>query len=171
MRLAIISLCRNNTVLILLSNTERNFYMPPHSLFHSPVAADPIIVSLVRVSSTVVRVEWSQPSGGASVTGYVIHYSDGSTDRSMAASSTSADITGLVSDGRTYSISVEATSEQLSGESDAVDITEARELYPSEGAIYVTHNWNSSFIDLVILNTNVMYACISLVEPAPCPPI
>ena len=72
------------------------------------------------------------------MTGYTVHYSDGSTDRSMsvAASSTSADITSLISDGRTYSISVEATSEQLSGESDTVDITvEARELYCSEGAM------------------------------------
>ena len=53
------------------------------------------------------------------MTGYTVHYSDGSTDRSMsvAASSTSADITGLTN-GRTYSISVEATSEHLSGKSD-----------------------------------------------------
>ena len=58
------------------------------------------------------------------MTGYVVHYSDGSTDRSMsaAASSTSADITGLVNDGRTYSISVEATSEHLSGESEPLTI-------------------------------------------------
>ena len=58
------------------------------------------------------------------MTGYVVHYSDGSTDRSLsvAASSTSTDITGLVKDGRTYSISVEATSEQLSGESPIVDV-------------------------------------------------
>ena len=59
------------------------------------------------------------------MTGYTVHYSDGSTDRSMsaAASSTSVDITGLVNDGRTYSISVEATSEQLSGESETMNIT------------------------------------------------
>ena len=81
-------------------------------------------MSLVQVSATAVRVEWSQPSGGASVTGYVLHYSDGSTDRSMSAavSSTSADITGLVNDSRTYSISVEATSEHLSGESEPLTI-------------------------------------------------
>ena len=81
-------------------------------------------MSLVQVSATAVRVEWSQPSGGASVTGYVVHCSDHSTDRSMsvAASSTSADITGLVNDGRTYSISVEATSEHLSGESEPLTI-------------------------------------------------
>ena len=80
-------------------------------------------MSLVQVSATAVRVEWSQPSGGASVTGYVVHYSDGSTVRSMsaAASSTSADITGLTN-GRINFISVEATSEQLSGESEPLTI-------------------------------------------------
>ena len=95
----------------------------PLSPLFSLVATDPTIVSLVQVSATTVRVEWSQPSGGASVTGYTVHYSDGSTDRSMSASSTSADITGLVNDGRPYSISVEATSEHLSGESASQDIT------------------------------------------------
>ena len=57
------------------------------------------------------------------MTGYTVHYSDGSTDMSMAASSTSADITGLTNDGRTYSISVEVTSEHLSGESETMNIT------------------------------------------------
>ena len=58
------------------------------------------------------------------MTGYVVHYSDDSTVRSMSAavSSTSADITGLVNDSRTYSISVEATSEHLSGESEPLTI-------------------------------------------------
>ena len=53
------------------------------------------------------------------MTGYVVHYSDGTTDRmkSVAASSTSTDITGLTS-GLTYTISVEATSQHLSGESE-----------------------------------------------------
>ena len=92
-----------------------------HSLLHSPVATDPTIVSLEQVSATTVRVEWSQPSGGASVTGYTVHYSDGSTDRSMSASSISADITGLTN-GRTYSISVEAASEHLSGQSETMTI-------------------------------------------------
>ena len=45
------------------------------------VASDPVITSLEPISSSSVRVEWSQPSGGATVTGYVIHYSDGDTDR------------------------------------------------------------------------------------------
>ena len=47
------------------------------------------------------------------MTGYVVHYSDGDTDRneSVPASSTSSLITGL----SIYTISVEATSEHLSG--------------------------------------------------------
>ena len=58
------------------------------------------------------------------MTGYVVHYSDGDTDRteSVAASSTSYDITDLTS-GLTYTISVEATSEHLSGVSDDMTIT------------------------------------------------
>ena len=53
------------------------------------------------------------------MTGYVVHYSDGTTDRmeSVAASSTSTDITDLTS-GLTYTILVEATSQHLSGESE-----------------------------------------------------
>ena len=82
------------------------------------VASDPVITSLESISSSSVRVEWSQPSGGATVTGYVVHYSDGDTDRteSVPASSTSSLITGL-SIYTTYTISVEATTEHLSGES------------------------------------------------------
>ena len=74
--------------------------------------------------------------------GYVVHYSDGSTDRFMsaAASSTSADITGLTN-GRTYSISVEATSEQLSGESATMDIT-LREFSSSVISITSSLFWN-----------------------------
>ena len=98
-----------------------------YALFHqpSPVASDPIVVVLNQVSATAVSVGWVQPSEGATVTGYVVHYSDGTTDRmkSVAASSTitSTDISSL-SSGRTYTISVEATSSQLSGESEVVTI-------------------------------------------------
>ena len=87
------------------------------------MAGDPIVAILNQASATVVSVAWVQPSGGATVTGYVVHYSDGTTDRtkSVAASSTSTDISSL-SSGRTYTISVEATSSQLSGESEVVTI-------------------------------------------------
>ena len=56
------------------------------------------------------------------MTGYVIHYSDGDTDRteSVPASSTSSLITGLTIN-LTYNISVEATSQHLSGESEVVE--------------------------------------------------
>ena len=52
------------------------------------------------------------------MTGYVVHYSDGDTDRneSVPASSTSSLITGLTIN-ITYNFSVEATSGHLSGES------------------------------------------------------
>ena len=88
------------------------------------VASAPIITSLQQLSPTVVRVEWSPPSGGASVTGYVVHYFDGTTNRSknVIASTTSSNITNLTK-GQTYTISVEATSEHLSGESDNMSIT------------------------------------------------
>ena len=58
------------------------------------------------------------------MTGYVVHYTDGDTDwtESVAASSNSSDITHLTS-GLTYTISVDATSQHLSGESDEWNIT------------------------------------------------
>ena len=40
-----------------------------------------MIGSLERVSPTEVIVEWSQPLGGATVTGYVVFYYDGSVTR------------------------------------------------------------------------------------------
>ena len=88
------------------------------------MAGDPIVAILNQMSATAVSVAWISPSGGATVTGYVVHYSDGTTDRmkSVAASPASTDITDLTS-GLTYTISVEATSQHLSGESDDVDIT------------------------------------------------
>ena len=56
------------------------------------------------------------------MTGYVVYYSDGDTDRneSVPASSTSSLITGLTIN-ITYNFSVEATSEHLSGESKVVE--------------------------------------------------
>ena len=64
-------------------------------------------------------VEWSQPSGGATVTGYVVHYSDGVTNmtESVPASSTSSHITDLTNCFN-YTFFVEALSEHLSGTSD-----------------------------------------------------
>ena len=95
-------------------------------LFHFPVANDPTIMSLVQVSAATVRVEWSQPSGGTSVTGYSVHYSSNSVTNSISglpSSATSHEITDLTNCG-SYSISVEATSEQLSGESENMTVCE-----------------------------------------------
>ena len=58
------------------------------------------------------------------MTGYVVHYSDGDTDRteSVAASSNHCNLTHL-SRCLTYRILVEATSEHLSGVSNEWNIT------------------------------------------------
>ena len=59
------------------------------------------------------------------MTGYVVHYSSNGVTNSLSglsSSATSYEITGLTN-GRIYTISVEATSEHLSGESDPMTIT------------------------------------------------
>ena len=87
------------------------------------MAGDPTLMSLQQISDTAVRVMWSPPSGGATVTGYVVHYRTGSSDEmSKPLSSTSTDITDLT-DGLMYTISVEATSQHLSGESEEMTIS------------------------------------------------
>ena len=71
-------------------------------------------------------MEWSQPVGGATVIGYTIHYTDndGSTGtESTNADSTSVDISSLSSlcDDEMYTVTVEARSEHLSGESEPMN--------------------------------------------------
>ena len=85
------------------------------------MAGDPTLTSLDQILSTAVRVMWSPPSGGATVTGYVVHCRSNSSVGIKSSSSTSTDITGLTS-GATYTISVEATSQHLSGESEKMTI-------------------------------------------------
>ena len=82
------------------------------------------MAALQQISLTAVRVVWIPPSEGATVTGYVVHYRTGSSDEmSKSSSSTSTDITGLT-DGLMYMlISVEATSQHLSGESEEMTIS------------------------------------------------
>ena len=70
-----------------------------------------MIESLERVSPTVVRVEWSQPPGGAAITGYVVFYYDGSVTRNKSIPSTSTEIT-VSSTTFIYVISVMALSEE-----------------------------------------------------------
>ena len=66
------------------------------------------------------------------MTGYVVHYRTATSVRSKSvpSSSTSTDITGLTS-GATYTISVEATSQHLSGETDELTITLSELTYSS----------------------------------------
>lgn len=92
-------------------------------VYYSPVARAPNITSVERVE-TSARVQWRQPSGGANVTGYRVHYRDENTgiEKSIAAASaTISDIPDLIND-HTYTFLVEATSEHLSGLSDIVTV-------------------------------------------------
>ena len=88
------------------------------------LVALPVLLLVVPTSATSVIVEWSQPSGGATVTGYVVHYSDGVTNmtESVPASSTSLLVTNLTH-CRTYTFSVETTSEYISVQSRRVLLT------------------------------------------------
>ena len=52
-----------------------------------------MIGSLERVSPTEVIVEWSQPPGGATMTGYVVFYYDGSVTRNKRVPTTSTEVT------------------------------------------------------------------------------
>ena len=94
------------------------------------MAGDPTLMSLDQVSPTRVRVIWSPPSGGATVTGYVVHYRTATSVRIKRALNTSIFIllTGLTS-GSTYTISVEATSQHLSGESEEMTISLGELIY------------------------------------------
>ena len=87
------------------------------------VTGDPTLTSLDQISPTAVIVTWSPPSGGATVTDYVVHYKTATSVRtkSVSSSSTSTDISDLTI-GATYTISVEATSQHLSGESEEMTI-------------------------------------------------
>ena len=87
------------------------------------MAGDPTLMSVQQISRSEVRVMWSPPSEGDTVTGYVVHYRTGSSvkTKDVPSSSASTDITGLTND-LTYTISVEATSQLLSGESEEMTI-------------------------------------------------
>ena len=88
------------------------------------VASAPTITSLNQMSADAVNVEWNRLFGGAPITGYVVHCSNGSIERNkiVSNSSTSHIIMGLTN-GLTYNVSLEATSQHLSGESEDMAIT------------------------------------------------
>ena len=107
------------------------------------VAGPPTITSAEQISpGTTIRVSWDPPTEGATVTGYRVSYtSSGSPvstgSQSVGPSVTSTDLTGLVSnDSRTYTISVEAESEHLSGVSGDVDVVLLGEFLYAEKPLY-----------------------------------
>ena len=62
-----------------------------------------------------VQVSWTPPSGESAVTGYIIYYQQqdgGHSGSEMARSTTTATITGLMTEA-TYSITMVATSSTL----------------------------------------------------------
>ena len=74
-----------------------------------------------------ISVIWMAPSGGAPVTGYTVHYSVGGYTWSVnvGSSTTATTITVLaarINDGSTYTITVEAKSVLLSGESTTASV-------------------------------------------------
>ena len=74
---------------------------------------------------TTIRVIWSPPTEGATVTGYrVVYTSSGSPSSSGSRSSTatSIDLTGLINDDRTYTITVEAVAEHFPGVSEDMTV-------------------------------------------------
>ena len=88
------------------------------------MTGNPTLMSLEQISPTRVIVRWSQPSGGAIVTGYVVHYKTATSVRTNPVSQTLTSTLLLsLTRGATYTISVEATSQHLSGESEKMNIT------------------------------------------------
>ena len=81
---------------------------------------------------TTIRVSWNPPTEGATVTAYrVVYTSSGSPSSSgsqtVGPTDTSIDLTNLINDGRTYTITVEAESEHFPGVSDDMDVKLLRE--------------------------------------------
>ena len=82
------------------------------------------MMSLEQTSPDTVIVRWSPPSAGATVTGYVVHCKTATSvkTRFVFQNLTSTFLMSLTG-GVTYTISVEATSQHLSGESEKMNIT------------------------------------------------
>ncbi len=96
--------------------------LPPPSL-PPPVADPPTDITIEQLTSSTVNVSWASPTGGAAVTGYIVHYTGGGhTGTASSEYSTSVLVHGLVPDGRNYTIAVEAQSVHVSGVSVAAFI-------------------------------------------------
>ena len=102
------------------------------NVLRSVVIGIPTGLLVVQTSATSVIVEWSQPSGGATVTGYVVHYRYGATNitQSVPQSSTHVEIPNLT-ECYNYTFSVEATSERLFGISKGVIVELGKDTFLS----------------------------------------
>ena len=105
------------------------------------VAGSPTITSVEQVSPGTIRVRWSPPTKGAPVIGYKVLYTSNKPPhtqfpvyQTVSPTDTSSDLTGIISDGRTYNITVEAESEHLSGVNTATIITIKTESEHTPGA-------------------------------------
>jgi len=93
-------------------------------VFHSTAAGQPGNFSAVTAGPTSIRVTWTAPTSGATVTGYQIYWSGGSDQGSMDAN---AGDTAVTISGRThglvYTITIVALSNQIPSQTDMVSVT------------------------------------------------
>ena len=96
------------------------------STYNIPVASPPTDVMGVQESATGIRVSWSPPSPLGVTTGYRLDYtsSDGSSDNKTVSggSTDNYPLTGL-QNGKTYTVSIVATSSSFPSESVTADMT------------------------------------------------
>ena len=92
---------------------------------HYVGAGNPVVTEIVQVSAMIIRVMWTPPTEGAAVTAYIVHYRDGcgtaNSLEDLPPTSTSADIKWFTTGGTLF-VSVEATSQFFSGESEEKSI-------------------------------------------------
>ena len=96
--------------------------MPIH--LHPAAAGQPGNFGAMPASPTSIRVSWTAPTSGATVTGYRIYWIGGSDQGSMDANAgdTAVTITGRTR-GLVYTITIVALSSQLSSQADMVTVT------------------------------------------------
>ena len=93
-------------------------------MFHPTAAGQPGNLGAMPAGPTSIRVTWTAPTSGATVTGYRIYWSGGSDQGSMDANAgdTAVTITGRTR-GLVYTITIVALSNQLPSQTDIVDVT------------------------------------------------
>ena len=82
----------------------------------------PTDVTAVRSGPTSIRVTWTSPDPLDGVTGYRIDYTQGGTSSSITVDVTNSRTLSDLTNGKTYTISIVATSMDLDSESAASNI-------------------------------------------------